>query len=63
MENLEVSSSSSSTDSLLAGVEDRQKKRKRTDNNASDDSGYRESGESDPSREDSAFSTSDASNG
>ncbi len=63
LENLEVSSSSSSTDSLLAGVEDRHKKRKRSDNNVSDDSGYRESGESDPSREDSASSTSDTSNG
>jgi hypothetical protein len=63
IENLEVSSSSSSTDSLLAGVEDRHKKRKRSDNKNSDDSGYRESGESDPSREDTASSTSDASNG
>lgn len=63
MEALEDNSSSSSTDSLLAGVEDRQKKRKREEPNASDDSGYRESGESDPSREDSASSTSDASNG
>lgn len=63
MESLEDNCSSSSTDSLLAGVEDRQKKRKRQENSASDDSGYRESGESDPSREDSASSTSDASNG
>lgn len=63
MEALEDNCSSSSTDSLLAGVEDRQKKRKRQENSASDDSGYRESGESDPSREDSASSTSDASNG
>mmetsp|Transcript_11614 Transcript_11614/g.21708 ORF Transcript_11614/g.21708 Transcript_11614/m.21708 type:complete len:532 (-) Transcript_11614:2638-4233(-) len=63
LEALEDNSSSSSTDSLLAGVEDRQKKRKRQETSASDDSGYRESGESDPSREDSASSTSDASNG
>lgn len=64
MENLEDDSSSSSGDSLLAGVEDmRHKKRKRAENSGSDDSGYRESGESDPSREDSASSTSDTSNG
>merc|ERR1740117_1185680 len=56
IENLEDTSSSSSCNSLLAGVEDRQKKRKRVDN-ASDDGE-----ESDPSREDSALSTSDASN-
>lgn len=62
-ENTEDNSSSSSSLSLLAGVEDRHKKRKRTENNASDDSGYRESAESDPSREDSASSTSEASNG
>ena len=62
-ENMEDNSSSSSSLSLLAGVEDRHKKRKRPENNASDDSGYRESAESDPSREDSASSTSEASNG
>ena len=62
LENTEDNCSSSSTDSLLAGVEDRPKKQKRVEN-ASDDSGYRQSGESDPSREDSASSTSDASNG
>jgi len=62
LENVEDNSSSSSTDSLLAGVEDRPGKRKRAEN-ASDDSGYRQSGESDPSREDCALSTSDASNG
>lgn len=60
METLEDNSSSSSSDSLLAGVEDRPK-RKRTEN-TSEDSGYRESGDSDPSREDSASSTSDVSN-
>ena len=63
LDNLEDNSSSTSSDSLLAGVEDKHKKRKRADNNVSDDSGYRESGESDPSREDSASSTSDTSNG
>jgi len=58
----EDNGSSSESDSLLAGVEDRHKKRKRSEgeNNASDDSGYRES---DPSREDSASSTSNTSNG
>jgi hypothetical protein len=61
-ENTEDNCSSSSTDSLLAGVEDRPKEQKRVEN-ASDDSGYRQSGGSDPSREDSASSTSDASNG
>jgi hypothetical protein len=63
LETMEDNCSSSSSDSLLAGVEDRQKTGKVQDNSASDDSGYRESGESDPSREDSASSTSDASNG
>lgn len=61
-------SSSTSSDSLLAGVEDKRNKARaegRTlaaGEDASDDSGYRESGESDPSREDSETSTSETSN-
>lgn len=60
--------SSLSTDSLFAGVEDKRLKA-RVDANAtaagdaSDDSGYRESGDSGSSPEDSASSTSDTSNG
>jgi len=62
-------SSSTSSDSLLAGVEDKRIKARadrRTPGaggDTSDDSGYRESGESDPLREDSETSTSETSNG
>ena len=59
-ESQEDVSSSTSTDSLFAGVEDKRKKSNENEN-VSDDSGYRESGES-ASREDSS-STSDTSNG
>merc|ERR1719162_2249357 len=61
-------SSSTSSDSLLAGVEDKRIKARadrRTPGaggDTSDDSGYRESGESDPLREDSETSTSETSN-
>jgi len=69
LDTLNDTSSSTSTDSLFAGMEDKRIKARvngRTSGTgevASDDSGYRESGESDPSREDSASSTSDTSNG
>lgn len=68
LDTLIDTSSSNSTNSLLAGIEDkRQKVRSEiritaAGGDASDDSGYKESGESDPSREDSASSTSDTSN-
>mmetsp|Transcript_13661 Transcript_13661/g.17226 ORF Transcript_13661/g.17226 Transcript_13661/m.17226 type:complete len:599 (-) Transcript_13661:214-2010(-) len=61
-ESQEDVASSTSTDSLFAGVEDKRKMARGNDNeNVSDDSGYRESGES-AMREDSS-STSDTSNG
>jgi hypothetical protein len=61
-ESQEDVSSSTSTDSLFAGVEDKRKAVRGDANEpVSDDSGYRESGES-ASREDSS-STSDTSNG
>jgi len=64
-ETLEDNSSSTSTDSLFAGVEDKRLKSRQeipTNGNTSEDSGYRISGESDPSREDTSSSTSDTSN-
>jgi len=69
LDSLNDTYSSTSTDSLFAGVEDKRVKARvngattaTTGEDASDDSGYRESGESDPSRVDSASSTSDTSN-
>jgi len=67
-ETLNDTSSSASSDSLFAGVEDKRLKASAegrdtaAGGDTSDDSGYRESGESDPSREDSASSTSGTSN-
>jgi len=66
VETLEDNSCSTSIDSLFAGVEDKRVKSRistAANGNTSDDSGYRESGESDPSREDTSSSTSDTSNG
>ena len=57
-ESLEDAQSSSS-DSLLSGVEDKERRGKR--DMSSEDSGYRESGESVPSREDSSTASDDAS--
>jgi hypothetical protein len=58
-ESLEDAQSSSSSDSLLSGVEDKERRGKR--DMSSEDSGYRESGESVPSREDSSTASDDAS--
>lgn len=58
-ESLEDAQSSSSSDSLLSGVEDKNRRGKR--DLSSEDSGYRESGESVPSREDSSTASDDAS--
>lgn len=58
-ESLEDAQSSSSSDSLLSGIEDKQRRGKR--DMSSEDSGYRESGESVPSREDSSTASDDAS--
>ena len=56
-ESLEDAQSSSSSDSLLSGVEDKERRGKR--DMSSEDSGYRESGESVPSREDSSTGSED----
>lgn len=56
-ESLEDAQSSSSSDSLLSGVEDKERRGKR--DMSSEDSGYRESGESVPSREDSSTGSDD----
>ena len=56
-ESLEDAQSSSSSDSLLSGVEDKERRGKR--DMSSEDSGYRESGESVPSREDSSTASDD----
>merc|ERR1711957_586343 len=67
--DLHNDTSSTSSDSLLAGVEDKRIKARgdgrtpASGEDHSDDSGYRESGDSYPSQEDSETSTSETSNG